>query len=161
MKYDLNKRLLLMLLSVTMLSFITIVVWKHNSSSRVASAARPENLPEAELLKKALAEAQFRGLRGNPTAKKAVQMTLGEWLKLVDAELGDDSQKVGLSADLPVYVLAMRGSAEWALPSQPNPENNNQETEKFDNLTLVLNAQTGDVIWTLASPPDRPLPIEP
>src|SRR5436190_2963456 len=89
-----------------------------------AKASPPAPLDETVLTAKALTIAQRYGLQGNPTAQKVVRMTLGEWDALVGVEEGAGAVQVGLTTDLPVFVLAIRGNITWhsvgmVPPNQP------------------------------------------
>lgn len=146
-----------------------------------ANAASTPLLDERILEKKAIAEAQMAGLQGNPTAKMSVQMTLEEWLvlmnsglrkgdipptpvpmndgtklPLVDEELGTDIQ-LGLPSDTPLYVLAMRGDVISRIPGSPRP--GQSDPERYDNITIVLDARTGNLIWVVTRYPGFPMPI--
>src|SRR5689334_5412346 len=101
--------------------------------------------------------AQFYGMQGAPSAKKAVMMTYGEWLVLNDSELGIGAAQFGLTSDMPVYVLAIRGSVDWRglgelKPGQTSPEH-------YDNITVVLNARTGGLLWTGANYTGIPMAV--
>jgi hypothetical protein len=125
------------------------------SSQHIAKAATV--LDEKTLESYAMTTAQFYGMQGAPSAKKAVMMTYGEWLALNNSELGTGAAQFGLTPDMPVYVLAIRGSVDWRglgelKPGQTAPEH-------YDNITVVLNARTGGLLWTGANYDGIPLPV--
>ena len=146
--------------------------------------AASTRLDEKTLEKKALAEAKQMGLHGAPIAKRSVQMTLAEWLKLVDAGLGTDAAaptavgpinarakptlidaglgkstaRFGFTPDMPVYVLAMRGEVISRIPESPRPEKTGPN--RYDHITIVLDAKTGKLLWVMAGPASSPMPIE-
>jgi len=119
-----------------------------------AKASPPVPLDQSILESKALAIAQLNGLQGNPTAKKVVRMTLGEWLALDGGELGTDAAQIGLTPDLPVFVLAIRGNVTWrGLGMVPS-------NQHYDSITVVIDARTGEIMQVGAGPSDHmPVPV--
>jgi hypothetical protein len=120
-------------------------------------ASPPPLLAQATLEAEALTWAQRYGLQGSPMAPKAVQMSLGEWYALTNSELGKDAAQIGLTPDVPVFVLAIHGSIEWRGPSGAawwggGPEH-------YDNITVVLNARTGDLMWVGAKRAGFSMPV--
>ena len=116
-------------------------------------------LDDQSLEAKALAEAYTAGLQGKPEAQKAVSMTMADWLKLMNAELGKDAFQFGLTPDMPVYVLAIRGQVVWHGPGLPQPGQTKTEAETYDNITIVLNARTGETIWAGATRTGYSMPV--
>jgi hypothetical protein len=131
----------IVLAAIVLATITGIFAWLQGAAS--ASTLLP--LPQAVLESKAITAAQEAGLQGAPTAKNVTRMTFGEWLKMTDAELGKDAAKFGLSPDIPVFVLAMRGNVESRLAGLPQP--GQTEQAKFDNITIVLNARNGELLW--------------
>jgi hypothetical protein len=123
-----------------------------------AAASPPSPLDRETLITKAIAQAQAAGLQGTPIAQKDVQMRLSEWTALIDAELGKDAAQFGLTPDTPVFVLAMRGNVEWRLPAGP-PLPDQKSPEHYDNIIVVLNAYTGDLMWVGSYRPGFPMPV--
>lgn len=132
---------------------LILVLWISSQSTAKASSV----LDEKTLESNALAAAKHYGMQGTPSAKKAVMMTLAQWLALNDAELGKDAAQFGLTPDLPVYVLAIRGSVAWQGLGLPQPEQT--APEHYDNITIVINARNGDLIWTGANRAGFPMPV--
>ena len=130
--------------------FISALVILRNAES---SATLDENI----LAEKALLEAQMNGLMGTPKNQETVRMNLSDWNKLINAELGMDADKFGLTPDMPVFVLAIKGNVEWRGVDLPQP--GQEIAENYDNITVVLNARTGDLIWVGAYYPDYPMPV--
>jgi hypothetical protein len=136
-------------LRISLLAGLTIILFLgyFALTQHIVHAAVLPLLDDKVLEEKAVAAAQMAGLQETPIAKRAVHLTLAEWLKLNDAELGKDAAQFGLSPDMPVFVLAMRGNVTSLLaggalrPEQKAPE-------KFNNITVVLDARTGEVMWT-------------
>src|SRR5262245_27224953 len=100
-----------------------LAFWLSSQSIARASAVLDEKTLESYAMK----TAQFYGMQGAPSAKKAVMMTYGEWLALNGADLGTGAAQFGLTPDMPVYVLAIRGSIDWRglgelKPGQTAPE---------------------------------------
>ena len=114
-------------------------------------------LAQEELTNKAINQAQFFGLQGGPSAQKAVQMRYVEWLELSDAELGVDAEQFGLIPDMPVLVLAMRGDVARQMPLRPNPEK--IPGDRFDNITIVLKVETGELLSLSVSPSADLMPV--
>jgi hypothetical protein len=127
--------------------------WVSSQSTAKASAL----LDEKTLESNALAAAKHYGMQGTPSAKKAVIMTLAQWLALNEAELGKDAAQFGLTPDLPVYVLAIRGSVEWRGLGMPQP--GQTAPEHYENITIVINARNGDLIWTGANRAGFAMPV--
>lgn len=115
-------------------------------------------LGQDELTNKAINQARILGLKGDPTAQKTVQMSYAEWLKLNDTELGENAKEFGLTPDMPVFILAMRGDVARQMPLGPSPEK--IEGERFDNITIVLNANTGEVMGWSVSPSADLMPVK-
>ncbi len=112
----------------------------------VLTAAKPQTvLDDDTLVARALEEAHLSGLQGDPVAQRAVRMTYGEWLKLNDSGLEAGAAQFELTPGMPVFVLVMRGNVEWAGPGLPRPGQDGRE--HFDNMIVVLNAQTGGTLW--------------
>lgn len=122
-----------------------------------AGASPASQLDQETLTLKAITEAQASGLMGAPEAQRFVQMSLAEWAKLTDAELGQDAAEFGLTPDMPVFVLAMRGDVEWQGVGPLRPDQSSPE--RFDNITVVLNARTGELIWVGVYRPGFPMPV--
>lgn len=85
-------------------------------------------------------------------------MTLAEWLKLNDAELGKDATYFGLTPDMPIFILAIRGNVESQLAGG-NLRPGQNEPEKYNNITIVLDARTGDVLWIATIRDGFPMPV--
>lgn len=125
-----------------------------------ASAGRASPTPvldDKTLIEKALAEAEMAGLISKPYAQKFLRMNLDEWNTLVSIGLGSDAEQFGLTPDIPVFILAIRGNVEWRGPGLPRP--GQELPEYYDNITVVLDARTGDLIWTGSYNPNQPMPI--
>ncbi|OIN97678.1 MAG: hypothetical protein AUJ21_00275 [Anaerolineae bacterium CG1_02_58_13] len=123
-----------------------------------AKASPMQQLDDKTLEEKAIAAAQMAGLQGAPTATRHVRITLAEWLTLNDAELGKDAAKFGLTPDTPVFVLAMRGNVKSLLVGESPPQNKGMQ-EQYNNITIVLNAITGDVMWTVTTRDGFSMPV--
>lgn len=114
-------------------------------------------LDDESLTTKALAEARMAGLIGAPKAQQAIRMSLAEWNMLAGIDPGMDAAKFGLSPDIPVFVLAIKGDVEWQGVDLPRP--GQELPERYDNITVVLDARTGDLIWIGSYYPDQPMPV--
>jgi hypothetical protein len=121
----------------------------------------PGTLDDATLTATALAIAQTYGLQGSATATTDVRMSLAEWNTLIDAELGEDAAQFGLTPDMPVFVLALRGKVVWQGFDEYHSSNDagSNERTQCDNMTIVLNAKTGDLFMVQCDPPGRSMPV--
>ena len=146
-------RYILLLVCLTVVVAFSLLSQKQN---RADAAALPL-LDEKTLEEKAITQAQFAGLQGVPIAKRSVQITLAEWLKLVDADLGKDAAQFGLTPDTPVYVLAMQGNVVSQLAGLPRPQQTTPEL--YNNITIVLDARTGDLMWTVTTREGFSMPV--
>lgn len=140
MRLNQIQKILLLIGLIVLLAFSFFALMQ-----RAVNASSIPPLDQGTLETKAIAEAQTAGLQGTPTAKKAVQMTLAEWLTLNDAELGKDAAQFGLTPDMPVFVLAIQGNVESRMAGLPRPGQTGPE--HYDNITVVLNARTGELVW--------------
>ncbi|MES4787650.1 MAG: hypothetical protein C4294_19670 [Nitrospiraceae bacterium] len=137
------------------LLILSILVLFQITTTANASPLPP--LGDQTLTSKAMTVAQTAGLEGTPTAQRVVRMTLAEWLALNDGELGKDAAQFGLTADMPVFVLAIRGKVEWRglgmrPPGQSSPES-------YDNITVAVDARTGNLIQVGAKRAGFPMPV--
>lgn len=121
-----------------------------------ASSSLPV-LDEAILTTKAMEVANETGLIGAPKNTRTEQLDLGEWLSLIDADLGLDAAKFGLTSDMPVFILAIRGEVAWNGHFLQPP--GKDVTPKYDNITIVLDASTGEPLWVASKEPGYPMPI--
>lgn len=114
-------------------------------------------LDDETLTAKALTEARAAGLIDTPKAQKAIRMDLAEWNALVGIDLGADAAKFGLTPDIPVFILAIKGDVEWRGLGLPKP--GQDSPERYDNITVVLDARTGSLIWIGSYYLDQPMPV--
>lgn len=144
---------LLLITVVVVIVFLSALVVIKNT----ATASSPPLLAQADLDARALAIARESGLNGNPTAKRVVQMSYAQWLSLNNAEPGRDAGGVGLTPDMPVLVVALRGNIAWRAASQPRPGQTGPQ--QYDNITVVLDARTGEMLEIVSKYPGRPMPV--
>lgn len=121
------------------------------------STARDHTLTDKDLTDRALSEAHSAGLIGLLIAQKSVRMSLSEWNELINADLGTDAAKFRLTSDIPVFVLVIKGNVEWKAPGLPKPGQN--APERYDNTTVVLNANNRELLWIGAYHPNQPMPV--
>jgi hypothetical protein len=101
--------------------------------------------------------AQNAGLQGAPTAKKVTRMTFDEWLKMNGAGLGTDAGQFGLFPDMPVLVVGLRGNVEDRMPGDmPQPGQTEMKPKRYDNIIIVIDARTGNLLWEGATTKDSP-----
>jgi len=146
-----------LIVGVVVVAMFVALVWvlAATLTTNVSSSA---TLDDQTLEAKALQWAQTNGLQGEPVAKRAVRMTLGQWLAFGSGGLGPGAAESGLSSDTPVFVLAIRGKVEWrqsqsSLPGQAAPE-------QFDNITVVVDARNGNPISVRAARDPATMPIQ-
>lgn len=127
----------------------------------LALAPSPPGLDDKTLTDKALVAARVQGLAGEPAAQASHRMTYGEWLARSNSALGPDASQFGLTPDLPVFILVIRGNVEWTGPSAPPPPGVQNSRTDFNNMVVVLNALTGEVLQVHSYSPGArtPLPI--
>lgn len=83
-------------------------------------------------------------------------MTFEEYVKLASSTegFGSGAAAAGLAPDMPVWAVLLRGTVRLSLPGAPP-----YEERLYDNLTVVLNARTGEVFRTNAYVPGRTPPL--
>ena len=108
------------------------------------SASPPPLLDDAVLTAKATSLAHEYGLQGTPLAQRAIHMTLGQWAALTNSSVG--SSESGLTSEVPIFLLALLGEVHWRGFGRL-PEGSNI----YDNMTIVLDARTGDLLQTRVS----------
>ncbi len=123
-------------MGIAILALVLVTTISNVSSSMI--------LDDPLLEAKALEWARVNGLQGNPVAKRIARMTLGQWFALQRQQLGPDSAKFGLTSDMPVFILAIRGKIEWR--HSESPLRGQSVPEQFDNITVAVNAHNGQPI---------------
>ena len=107
-----------------------------------------DNLLTAEQAKmKGLAEARIAGLVGEPTSVNATLTDLEDYTRVSTfgtGSLGADAGNVGWHPDKEIWVITFEGTVKMTLPSSGG--------ETYDNITIALDAQTGEIIGTDAYP---------
>jgi hypothetical protein len=81
-------------------------------------------------------------------------MALSEWSKLTGAEAKPNTGPAAIDANQRVWVVAMRGKVIYSGPGGAGTE-----AEEYDNITIILNAETGEYKGLLLAGPGHPLPI--
>ena len=116
----------------------------------------PGDLLTAEEAKaEGLAQARIAGLTGEPTSTFATLTDLQEYTETSThgtGMLGSDAASVGWHLDRKVWVIAFRGKVKLTLPSSGG--------ETYDNITLALDARTGEVIGVYAYPDGETIPYK-
>jgi hypothetical protein len=134
-----GKRLLVGILSVTVIAVLALALVTTMSS--VSSGITSE---DQMLEAKALEWARINGLQGTPVAKRAVRMTLGQWFALLNQQLGPEAAKFGLTPDMLVYILAIRGKVERR--ESQSPLQGQTTPMQLDNITVAIGVRTGKPI---------------
>ncbi len=102
-----------------------------------------------------LAQARIAGLVGEPTSTFATLTNLQEYTETSThgtGMLGSDAASVGWHPDRKVWVIAFRGKVKLTLPSSGGAT--------YDNITLALDARTGEVIGVDAYPDGETIPYK-
>ena len=102
-----------------------------------------------------LARARFAGLVGEPTSVFAKLTTLEQYVFTSSkgtGQLGSDAASVGWHPDRKVWVVAFRGKVKLAMPGSSGGT--------YDNITLALDARTGELIGTDAYPAGYAIPYQ-
>ena len=102
-----------------------------------------------------LAQARTAGLVGEPTSTFATLTNLQEYTETSThgtGMLGADAASVGWHPDRKVWVIAFRGKVKLTLPGSSG--------ETYDNITLALDAHTGELIGTDAYPAGYTIPYK-
>ena len=115
-------------------------------------AANPNQEPpgvlsadEAEV--RGLELARFAGLVGDPTNVVSKLTNLEDYTMVSTGgtgQLGADAGSVGWYADRQIWVIAFRGDVRMTLPGAGGGT--------FDNITIAIDAETGELIGTDAYP---------
>jgi hypothetical protein len=153
----LSRRQLGVLLEAILVGAILVLVTKIAMDTSPAKASPTAQVDERTLQAKAIGEAQKAGLQGMPTAHNAIQVNLAEWFRRTNAELREGSAQFGLTPDMPVFVLAMRGHVEWQAAGLPRP--GHPYPEHYDNIIVALNARNGELVWIGSYQPGSPMPV--
>ncbi len=107
----------------------------------------PGVLSADEAKEMGLAEAQFAGLVGEPTKVVTELTNLEDYFTTSTfgtGELGTGAASVGWHADRKVWVIAFRGDVRMKSPGSRG--------ETYDNITIAIDAETGELIGTDAYP---------
>jgi hypothetical protein len=149
----------LFLIALLVAGFLAFRIWfvSHGSGNPVPNDSSQLKLPlnQADAMNRAIALAPEYGIDiPKPTKILAVQMTLGEWNKLVGNIMGPGAAKFGLDPNQLVWVVTLVGDGFWA---ESNPSS--QGGDAFDNITMVIGAATGRHIETRALGPTDSLPF--
>jgi len=151
----LSSKLLFGSLTVTGVLAVSLILFFAFDSG--ASTANPgATLSESEAIEKAKEHALWGGFQGEPLAVHARLTTLEESIKVSDpsARLGRDAYKYGLRPDMPVWMVLMLGQVKLTLPGLPPPGGYGDRS--YNNITVVINANTGESIGVTAYPGDVP-----
>ena len=102
-----------------------------------------------------LAQARIAGLVGEPTSTFATLTSLAEYVETSSygtGNLSSEAASVGLHPDTKVWVVAFRGPVKLTLPSSGG--------KTSDNITLALDARTGEIIRAYAYPDGESIPYK-
>ena len=117
-------------------------------TSAVNPSQGQDNLLTAEQAKmKGLAEAGIAGLVGEPTSVNATLTDLEGYTRVSTfgtGSLGADAVNVVWHPDKEIWVITFEGTVKMTLPGSGS--------ETYDNITIALDAQTGEIIGTDAYP---------
>ena len=125
------------------------------SDALQTSQLQTDLLTPEEAKAEGLAQARFAGLIGEPTSVFAELTTLEQYVFTSTkgtGQLGSDAASVGWHPDRKVWVVAFRGKVKLAMPGSSG--------ETYDNITLALDARTGELIGTDAYPAGETIPYQ-
>ncbi len=145
-----------LIVGIVVVAMCVALVWVL--AATITNVSSSATLDDQTLEAKALQWARTNGLQGDPVAKRAVRMTLGQWLAFGGGGLGPGAAESGLSPDTPVFVLAIRGKVEWRQSQSPLP--GQAAPEQFDNITVVVDARNGNPISVRAARDTSTMPIQ-
>jgi hypothetical protein len=149
-----NKTLFTIAVLIAAVLIIALAI-NQATSQRIEATTPPPPIQEEAAVERAIAIAQSRGLQeDDPTRLAAKLMTLREYHALTDSGSEPGAAKFGLDPDQQVWVVTIRGPVDWSGPGRTR-----DEQDKFDNITIVISAQTGKHIGTAASRVGR-LPVD-
>jgi hypothetical protein len=153
---QMTNRTLFKTIVLTSVVVLVALIGLQGSFDRVDATTPPLKVQEQDAVERAMDMARLRGLKETTPTRFAVkQMTLAEYYKLSNVEAGSDAAKFGLDPDLQVWVVTIRGEVAWAGPGRTGGDG-----DKFDNITIVINAQTGEHVATLSARAGQPLPLD-
>jgi hypothetical protein len=111
------------------------------------TTSAPVELMSREVgIEKAEEYARRTGLMGDPSRVMARQTTLADYMRETDGEeLGPDAAKVGLSPDMPVWMVIFFGDIRYAGHGFPKLDGTYPEL-RYDNIIIVINALSGKYI---------------
>lgn len=123
----------------------------------IPTASSTATLDDSTLEVKALEWARAHGLQGTPLAKRAVRMTLGQWLAFSGGQLGPGSTQFGVEQNTSVFVLAIHGSVAW---HRLGAGLQGRHPEQFNNITIVVDARNGNLVSAAAARNPTTMPIQ-
>lgn len=149
------RRLAATLAVAMMLGLVALLLLRTNSLGQPSTASRPSAgatllpatrsplLSEEEAVRTGIQKAKGYGLQGEAWGVTARLMTLGESAQLVGAYIPDTAAQLGLDPKRLVWFVVMRGSVD--LRGKVPSLHANEQTQ-FDNMSLTLDAKTGEVV---------------
>lgn len=142
---------------VVLLSFIlvTVIVIIQITSRQAQAITPPPKIQQSTAVARAIDIAHSLGLQeANPNKLAAKLMTLGDYDNLTGFKAGTEATSFGLDPDQQVWVVTIKGAVEWSGPGRKGTG-----TDKFDNITIVINAQTGRQLATFSAGDGGSLPV--
>lgn len=118
-------------------------VASHSSAGATLTPPRAPLLTEGEALRVGMQKAREYGLQGEAWGVEARLMTLRESAQLVGAYIPDTAAQLGLDPNRSVWFIVIRGSVD--LRGKVPGLRVNEQTQ-FDNMSLTLDAKTGEVV---------------
>ncbi len=129
----------------------------------LAAVPGPGGIDQAAAVEQAIAKAREDGLQQErPLEVTAKQMTLREYEVLSGAGgSAPGSAEFGMEPDHQVWVVSMLGTVEWAGPGRTESLCRQCDaSDTYDNITIVLSAETGRHVETAVAGSGRPLPLD-
>ncbi len=127
------------------------------------AAPDPGGIDQAAAVEQAIAKAREDGMQqARPHEVTAKRMTLREYEVLSGAGgSAPGSGEFGMEPDHQVWVVSMLGTVEWAGPGRTESLCRQCDVgDTYDNITIVLSAETGRHVETAVAGSGRPLPLD-
>lgn len=147
----------MLIIGTAVVAVVVVAAWSLLTTGPNATSSA--TLDDQTLEAKALEWARDYGLQETPLAKRAVRMTLGQWLAFSGGQLEPGAtQLFGIDQDTPVFVLAIRGNVAWR--GLVGGLGEQRPSEQFNNITMVVYARNGHLVAATAARNLSDMPIQ-
>ncbi len=160
-----SQKSMLVAVSVVIVAFIGLSLERISTASHAETSFQYD---EQSLIERALQDSiQVGGLKSTGDAasdrdlvKLTTWTTLGEWDAVTGAAALPDANKFGVSADMPVLIVVIRGQiSDDAMPGAPSL--NQSKGPIYDNKYVIMDPNSGRVIGSTSFGPGYSLPLYP